>query len=56
MAEAPLPVLASRLAARAAADPDGAFVIREADLAAWARLYEPPGPDELAPDDPRPGG
>lgn len=48
VAAAPLPVLRARLAARAAADPEGAFVIGEDDLAAWARLYEPPTPDELA--------
>ena len=32
----------------AATDPEGAFAIGEADLVAWARVYEPPTPDELA--------
>lgn len=50
--DAPLPVLSARLAARAASDPDGAFAIGEADLAAWARLYEPPTPEEVARDQP----
>lgn len=49
VAEAPLETLLERLAARRALDPEGSFAITEADLLAWARLYEPPTPDELAP-------
>ncbi|MDQ4088111.1 MAG: ATP-binding protein [Pseudomonadota bacterium] len=46
--DVPLPELARRVAARNEASPPGAIAISEEDLAAWAGLFEPPGPDELA--------
>lgn len=41
-------MLTERLAARNARQPTGAFVIPEAQLAAWMALFEPPAGDELA--------
>lgn len=46
-ADAPIEVLWQRVGRRNESLPPGAFHIEEADLRAWAELFEPPSPDEF---------